>query len=426
MINTTNTVKNIGHYLKKHNPTPSQLSKLIETNNIQNRNTGSLPTDWIQGLKKQEIPNFTKQVQDIFADFAKKCHNIPHTRGTFQDLPMFDMTSVSELQKGLLDNLKSIFKTDKIKIEFVGSGQLGKCHALELKDRLYALKTFHPMNALREGITYNTNHGKGAEIGNSMFVQHCASSGTYPKFFTGRVGRRSDKDAFILTKFITPENAKAPKSLLEQEINFVTSNDAVTNSIGGTVFESGAIITQDELKDSKFRYVVRELAKAVESNSAKNVENAVKLHKNNKHFEAAKQYLDSLAKEVYDPFDQYRLFVFKMTNPPKAPIPIVGMQALGITYKQPLKDLVQFLNIDDILNNKYLHYTPQDIMNHFNAMKSNKNYQMRYWLFSEQNVIDFITNKHATADELKAIGVPKRTIKSALKFIKESSKYLSC
>ena len=212
--------------------TPLQAESLLEKYPQTSRFMGSVPYSWLKNIKKEDIPDYTKLIFALFADFAKNMHC------KRDDSPLNYKKQMQEYSLKL-EELIGL----KTKIEYLGEGTIGRTYKLSVGEENYVIKTFFT-NPVKFG--YYTRHGKGAEILSAVYAKYNAPKGYFADFYFGKFARNDDYDGFMITKYIDYDNAKISylknmllERLIEQPI--YCGNLVNNNAVLDTVVDYGEI-----------------------------------------------------------------------------------------------------------------------------------------------------------------------------------------
>lgn len=212
--------------------TPLQAESLLEKYPQTSRFMGSVPYSWLKNIKKEDIPDYTKLIFDLFADFAKNMHC------RRDDSPLNYKKQMQEYSL----KLEALIGVET-KIEYLGEGTIGRTYKLSVGEENYVVKTFFA-NPVKFG--YYTRHGKGAEILSAVYAKYNAPKGYFADFYFGKFARNDDFDGFMVTKYIDYDNAKTSyvknmilERLIEQPI--YCGNLVNNNSVLDTVVDYGEV-----------------------------------------------------------------------------------------------------------------------------------------------------------------------------------------
>ncbi len=170
----------------------------------------------------------------------------------------------------------------------------------------------------------------------------------------------------------------------------------------------------EELSNTKIRYITTELAKAIDNNSVDDVRKIKKEYGNTKEFAKAKDFLNKKCKDVWNVFDN-------KNN--RLKIPAEAMKTLGIT-NQPsldflLNDSLRFYEkdngtttvdiINSILDNINIYYTFSDIYSYLKISNKKNNYKLNF-----KTTKYFIKKLDFDEKKLLDLGIKQETISQAL------------
>lgn len=205
-------------------------------------------------------------------------------------------------------------------------------------------------------------------------------------------------------------------------VQYLSKINDIEHDLTGVCVGFDNVVLNDELSDKKVRYIAQELAKAIDSNSVIKVKEIKKEFGNDKEFLVAKKFLDTKCKEVWNVFEAKNK-VLK--------IPYEALKSLGITNQPTLEfllgDSVRFYEKDEgsttsdiissVLKNINISYDIIDIHKFLKTVnekeKCKYNFKTVIYLISEQN---YDTVK------LHELGVEKKTLDKAVKYLSMSNK----
>lgn len=197
------------------------------------------------------------------------------------------------------------------------------------------------------------------------------------------------------------------------------------NSIGIS-FGFHNIKFNEELSNTKIRYIASELAKAIDKNSVDDVRRIKKEYGNTKEFAKAKNFLNKKCKDVWNVFDNKN----DILN-----IPTEAMKTLGITNQPELEyllyDSLKFYEKDNgsttvdiiksILDNKNISYSFADIAAYLKNFSSKNRTKLNF-----KTTEYLLKNLDYDKKQLEEFGIEKDTIKEAFQHlsVQEKIKYI--
>lgn len=280
--------------MKKKNPHPANLTnemkrskyrrqdiaKLFEDNPNLSRTVGALPRSWGKKLGGQE--NF-KAIDNCFANFALARKN-------------GNANAVQDLQQ----NLSKILGCD-VQISYTGRGAIGTVHKLTVNGQSYALKTFFKL----EGQSM-PGHGNWDELASAVYASDKTKNAA--KFYMGKFGEQSD-EGYILTKFIssmdTDNNIRRRNRSgdLHRFIDIIQKfgtgdHEEQGNKIGWKFADYGQFGTTIFNQMSYEGYsVLRQICKALDTNSQKQIKNIADKYKGSNELTEALKYFKSMLED---------------------------------------------------------------------------------------------------------------------------------
>lgn len=286
---------NLINFFRRNLVNATELEQIMHQYPSTCRDVGSLPTSWLRNMKKSEISEKTRQIQDAFANFSKQTTPVrPDIKPNFLN-KIFNNNPVQQktkyFQKKLISKLKKATGINDFKMHYISSGDIGKCFKINDGKYEYALKTFH------EYEDFERMNGKFVEVQNALFANHNSPSGRFSKFFTGRFSIDDEvNDGYLLNKFITPQNAKPLGNnvfVSPTHYNYVRAEGFMHNYINGTAFDFGGITINEALRDAKVRRIYQALIKACENPSQRKTRKVIETFGKHPSFVKAKELLDA-------------------------------------------------------------------------------------------------------------------------------------
>ena len=216
--------QNLFHLFKRRNVNGQEISRYVKNFPQTEKRIGTLPSDWLKNLSRDEYAKATREVDETLQQFAIDRVEYPSR---------FDKT-----QQTLVQTLSKILRRNDIKTEYLGMGAYKLCQKLIVGDYTYALSTF------KYETTYSPKHGKYQEPQKVFWV--------YKNYLHGRVAKPfmshfscsdSDEGGYILSKYIDVEDkkrAKKPLNILREIVYRLYNRDKnPTNEINGVCIDVG-------------------------------------------------------------------------------------------------------------------------------------------------------------------------------------------
>lgn len=220
---------------------------------------------------------------------------------------------------------------------------------------------------------------------------------------------------------LVPKVYKKHKTMTDC-VKYLSTVNKIENDLSGIYFGAGKFKVNDELSNSKVRYIAQELASAIDENSVAKIKQLKSKFGNDKEFLTAKNFLNEKCKEIWNVFENKDTLI---------KLPKEAMKALGIT-NQPLLEFLlgnsiryyekdggntTAVTIGSILNNKNLDYTIEDIHKFLRtaAIKEKLNFNL--------NTVKYlITEQNYTKLNLQDLGVEQKVISQAVQSISFKNK----
>ena len=227
------------------------------------------------------------------------------------------------------------------------------------------------------------------------------------------------KTSVLIDYCLKPQ--KAPKTLTACVHYFNKVND-IENDLSKIYIGFNDIVINEELSNKKVREIALELAQAIDKNNVDKVKTLKKKYADTKEFAQAKNFLNKKCKEVWDIYEAKNKIL-------KAPYE--AMKALGITNRPSIEvllgDSVKYYEknntsttaniISNILKNKNLSYTIQDIHKYLQKTYEKENIQ-----FNINTVSYLISEQNYNSEQLSQLGINKELTQQALKILTLSQK----
>lgn len=228
-----------------------------------------------------------------------------------------------------------------------------------------------------------------------------------------------NKKSVLIDYCLKPQKKHKTLTACVQYFNKI--ND-VENDLSKVYIGFNNIVINDELSNKKVREIALELAKAIDKNDTNTVKALKNKYAETKEFAQAKSFLNKKCKEVWDIYESKNIML-------KAPYE--AMKALGITNRPSLDillaDAIKYYEknntsttatiIANILKNKNLSYTIQDIHTYLQKVYEKENIKLNIntisYLISEQNY---------NSEQLSKLGIDKKLRQQAFKTLTFSKK----
>lgn len=209
-------------------------------------------------------------------------------------------------------------------------------------------------------------------------------------------------------------------------VQYLCKINDIEHDLTGVCVGFDNVVLNDELSDRKVRYLARELARAIDSNSVVKVKEIKKEFGNDKEFLVAKKFLDTKCKEVWNVFEAENKIL---------KIPYEALKSLGITNQPTLEfllgDSVRFYEKDEgsttsdiissVLKNINISYDINDIHKFLKTANEKENCKYNF-----KTVIYLISEHNYDNAKLQELGVEKKTLDKAVKYLSigQKIKYL--
>ena len=268
MINTTgikHQIPNMMRMFKRRLVSQQELDAMLVGISSQQRNLGSLPSDWFSSsLPKDKYSTFTQKIFSVFGNFAKKSKSQIDTKESYF------VEQLEELEKRLE---KALGK--KIKTQHIGRGSIGRTFKLvvgENEGKKYVIKIFH----LGERVD---GHGKSKEIANAINYSHTKQKPARAQFFFGRIAGKKNYDGFMVTEYI-PGKEDVFFSVPGPQIKYSRFNliDAIgRNKKQGSLVDFGEI--ERKYTNKKAEEIAKQLIDALKKSDYKHAKKIVSKYK---------------------------------------------------------------------------------------------------------------------------------------------------
>src|SRR5574344_46431 len=216
-----------------------------------------------------------------------------------------------------------------------------------------------------------------------------------------------------------------PKTL-SAHISYLSKINDIENDLTGVCFGFENVLLNDELSNSKVRYIAQELACAIDKNDVQSIKEIKGLYAKYKEFAVAKEFLNQKCKEIWN--------VFENKNQ-KLQIPKEALQTLGITNVPTLEfllaDSLRFYEKDNgnttsriissVLANVNISYDISDIHNFLMTFLKKEKCKLNF-----QTVKYLIVKQNYTHLKLEDLCVENNTVKNVFGelSLKEKSNFI--
>ena len=216
--------QNLFHLFKRQNVNVRDVDRYVKNFPQTEKRLGTLPSDWLKNLSRDEYAKATREVDEALQQFATDRVEYPGR---------FDKT-----QQTLVETLNKILRRDDIKTEHLGMGAYKLCQKLIVGDYSYVLATF------KYEAPMSSEHGKYAEPQKIFWVYKNYLHGRVAKPFMSHFSCSDlDKGGYILSKYIDAEDKKRvmkPLNILREIVYRLYNRDKnPTNEINGVCIDIG-------------------------------------------------------------------------------------------------------------------------------------------------------------------------------------------
>ena len=265
-VHKADRITNLEKYAAGDLRTPSQVETILKQYPQTGRFMGSIPFNWMKDVKKEEIPERTNQIFDLFANFARSVTCARNNHHSNYKKQMDECALNLEKLTG-----------ERTKMEYLGEGTIGRTYKLSVGEENFVVKTFFTNPV---GLGYYTRHGKGAEILSAVYAKYNAPKGYFADFYFGKFAKKDDFDGFMVTKFIDYDTAKTSyvKNMMLDKMTehpVVCGNLVNNNSVLDTVVDYGEI-TKGGLANNRQYKIQRLIVSALLSEDVERFNNICK------------------------------------------------------------------------------------------------------------------------------------------------------
>lgn len=221
---------------------------------------------------------------------------------------------------------------------------------------------------------------------------------------------------------LVPKVRKKHKTMTDC-VKYLSIANNIERNLSGVYFGAGNLKLNDELSNSKVRYIAQELAVALDENSVEKIKQLKAKFGNDKEFLVAKKFLNEKCEEIWNVFENKN----SILNLPKE-----AMKTLGITNQPTLDFLlgnsIRYYEkdggnttagtISSILNNKNLDYTIKDIHKFLKTTAAKEKLK-----FNLNTVKYLILEQNYTKFNLQDLGIEQKIISEAVRNISFNNKF---
>lgn len=218
----------------------------------------------------------------------------------------------------------------------------------------------------------------------------------------------------VSTPFVSVSLKNNQKKTLTECVKYLSKLNDIERDLTGN-FAFNNIIINDELSDKKVRYLVYELACAIDKNSVEKVKALKKEYGNLKEFLTAKKFLDKNCKDIWNVFE-FKDKVLKIPKEAMKALGISNVPALDVILGNSVRYYEQdggsstAVIISNILKNHNLGYSMDDI--HLYLKTVSQKEQLKY---NSKTVKYLISEQEYNAKKLYELNVQKSVIDTAYK-----------
>lgn len=266
--------QNLYHTLKKRLHTADEVFQLIDKQKEEDRYIGSLPVNWVRAFKPDEIKDKTTEIFHIFSDFATDAISTEnHLYSKEEDVPLLKLKY--RLDKALNTNSN---------IEYIGSGDYGRVYRIQALDEDVALKIFYSDITMK---LLKAFHGNPMEISNAVALNHTLKPNQCSKFYCAKISQLDEKDGFMLTKFVEPDNKKYPPLTPFDYSRFLymdANRNKGENFIGGRLIDYGDI--RQKFPNKKQQQMAKQLLPLIKKKDIEGIRALNDKYSDNKNWES--------------------------------------------------------------------------------------------------------------------------------------------
>ena len=207
---------------------------------VSERRLGTLPSDWLKNLKKDEFSHATETVDKLFNAYAKECYKT---------------VEFTELNDKLAKDLGQVLKRNDIQVKYNDYGHFKECQKITVGNYDYAFLTFFEnFDNIREPV-----HGKYVEPQMIYYAYKNFSHGRVAKPFMSRIAANREESAYLLNKYIDIKDKnrkKVPLNPLRTRYSKLICRDSIRNgnTINGVLCDVGGTkLNERYISDKNFR-----------------------------------------------------------------------------------------------------------------------------------------------------------------------------
>lgn len=337
----------------------------------EEKNIGCMPESWIKNLKKDEIGTKTKEVQKLFAEFARSI-SVLTSKEYMQDAEkMIDELKDRLFRSGVsdekinetIDKLRKYLKEDVLEkcndagdklisdldkiiqkecsIEFLNNGMYGFAFKIKTDDEEFILKTYRP-----DALSILGRHGKTTDTANAAHLSSSMKPTQCARFYMGKIIEGKNPEGYSLSGFVKPNPDK--QAAKDREMWFRDNKLTSSKYVFTDLAEIDSEIMDDNLIDGKlidfggvcYRYknknqqmIAKELYPLINKGDKEGIKALREKYAGSKDFDECVERLNLLygfGSQLNCPSKFAKHALFKKLNAKE----IAGFEALGIDYSK--------------------------------------------------------------------------------------------
>lgn len=286
---------------------------------------GSLPNMWRKMFAPSELPQKTKEIHDIFYDFAKK----------FQKTK----DSLSESSVTIKDFAKNLSKVlnDKTEVSYIDEGMFGSVVRIKGGKEDLALKVFHEVADTTEprAISAYKRHGQTMELQNAIALTHGLKPSQRARFYMGRITSLGEDGGYMLSEFVHPQKISpshlppySPKEDFRYSRFLFGDKLKLGNILDGKLLDFGDVSYRFPNKEQE--NIAKEIFPLICKGDTKKLADIKKQYKDNPDFAAVVQNSTAdLVRHLSYPFN-----LIDFMNAKGAKEVLSSVNALGVDFPQ--------------------------------------------------------------------------------------------
>ena len=198
------------NYLKNNHALGYELDEILISYPLLRREVGNIPFDWLNRIENKK--SATKKIYKAIQRFQNS-------------------KNTDSFSKELAEILSK-----KVNVEYISKGAYGSTYKIEIEEATPAcIKLFH----INDAGFHDLRNGGHYEIQTALFLNE--QSNDFVKMYFGKVAGEKNKDAFLVTQFLSDTIKPQKYPLTAQKYKIRYFDDKPQNSINGKIVDFGGV-----------------------------------------------------------------------------------------------------------------------------------------------------------------------------------------